>query len=181
MGILLELLGLLVTGAFACAALKPAGIDIGWLNPLTLARRIGWGRRLSIPALYCLEDPIDVAAAMGTAMLLYGGMVREEQKNKLVALFERHFSADTAEAEKLWIASSYLLKGRPIEPCELSEVFTRSAHRFSSFHVAALLSLMREAATLEPAGAKQQQALIDGVRQIFARRTLDPRSWGSAP
>ena len=179
MGIILELLGLAVTGAFAYAALKRAGVDLGWLNPFTFMHRLKWKRKLAVPPLYCLEHPIDVAAVLGMAILQHTGVVTHEQKQGLIALFGKHLKADGKDADHLWIASSHLLKGRPIEPGEVPGIFSRTADKFSTFHAESLLALMADAAALEPSRNARQQALIEAVRQFLLKQRPDPNSWST--
>jgi hypothetical protein len=177
MGIILELLGIAATLMFGYAALKRAGVDIGWLNPFTFFHRLAWKKQLQVPALHSLEHPVDVAAAFGLAMIQHAGMPTAEQKQGLLSLYARHLKSDARESESLWIASSHLLRRSPIDPEEVPSMFGRSASKFSPYHVEALIALMSEAALLDDTRSPQQQALIDAVRSFFAKHRPDPGSW----
>jgi hypothetical protein len=179
MGIFLELMGIAISLLVGLAALKRAGIDIGWLNPFTFFHRLAWKQKLNVPALYCLEHPVDVASALALAMVQHTGMVTTEQKQGLIELYAKHLSASAQEAEHLWIASSYLLRRRPIEPGEVPDIFSRNADKFSPYHVQTMLALMSDAALLNDSQNAQQQALIEAVRSFFVRRNPNPKSWTS--
>jgi hypothetical protein len=177
MGILLEILGLLITFMIAAKALKQAGIDIGWLNPFTFFHRRAWRNKVSVAPLYCLDHPVDVAAAMGMAVVQHTGATTAEQKQGLIALYSQHLSASADEAQKLWIASSHLLGKKLVEANEVADIFARTADKFSGYHKDTLLALLRDAAALDANTPPGQQRLIEATHQFFAKRQPDPQSW----
>jgi hypothetical protein len=179
MGIILEIVGVLVTLMFAAAALKRSGVDVGWLNPFTFFHRLAWRKKMNVPALYCMEHPVDVAATMGMAIVHSTGVMTTEQKQGLISLYSKHLNASVDEANKLWIASSHLLGKRPVEAGEVSDIFARSADKFSSYHVQTLMALMNDALALDRSTNPNQTRLIETIRQYFAKRTPDPKSWGT--
>ena len=52
MGIVLQILGLVITFTMAMEALRRFGIDVGWLNPLTFFHRRAWRKKVSTSPLY---------------------------------------------------------------------------------------------------------------------------------
>jgi hypothetical protein len=179
MGIILEIVGIITALLFAVAALKRSGFDVGWLNPFTFFHRMAWKNKVSVSPLYCMDHPVDVAATVGMAIVHSTGVMTNEQKQGLIALYGKHLNASADEADKLWIASSHLLGKRPVEAGEVADIFARSANKFSSYHVQTLMALMSDALALDRSSNANQARLIETVRQYFAKRTPDPKSWST--
>jgi hypothetical protein len=177
MGIILEILGIGITLMFGLAALKRAGIDIGWLNPFTFFHRRAWKNKVSVPPLYNLQHPVDVAAVLGMAIVKSTGEITSDQKQGLINLYGKHLNANPTEANDLWIASSHLMRRSLIEASEVPDILSRSAEKFSNFHVESLFALMADAKSLDQSTHANQSALIEATKAYFAKRTPDGKSW----
>jgi hypothetical protein len=177
MGILLELLGLVVTVTIALAALKRNGVDIGWLNPFTFFHRLRWKQKSTIPPLYALEHPVEVVAVMALAAVQTSGMVTQQQKNGVLALLNQHLSVDQAEANNLWILSSHLLRHRALDVQEVPAVLQKSADKFSEYHQQTLLNVVKQAIALEPPENAAQRDLVAAIESFFNKRKAAPVAW----
>ena len=179
MGIILEILGLLVALVVGFSALKRAGVDIGWLNPFTFFHRRAWKNKVSVPPLYNLAHPVDAAAALGMAVVKSTGEITSDQKQGLINLYSKHLNASTEEAAALWIASSYLMKNRSVDASEVADILSRSADKFTPFHIQTLCALMTEAQALDKSTNANQLALIEATKTFFAKRHSDAKSWNA--
>ena len=158
MGVILQILGLIITFTMAMEALRRFGIDVGWLNPLAFFRRRAWAKKVETPPLYALEHPVDVVAVMALAMVQATGAVTVEQKEGVLALLRQHLGLGDADANNLWVASSHMLRRRALAPTEVPAVLERSIEKFTDYHVQTLRSVMQGAAQIvPPASAAQQQ------------------------
>jgi hypothetical protein len=177
MGIILEILGICVTLVLGLSALKRAGVDIGWLNPFTFFHRLAWKKKVSVPPLYNLEHPVDVAAVLGMAIVKSTGEVTSHQKQGLINLYSKHLNANPTEANDLWIASSHLMLRSLVDAGEIPDILSRSAEKFSNFHIESLFALMADARALDKSTHANQASLIEAVKAFFAKRHPDAKSW----
>ena len=177
MGVVLEILGLIITFTMAMEALRRFGIDVGWLNPLAFFRRRAWAKKVQTPPLYALEHPVDVVAVMALAMVQATGAVTVEQKEGVLALLRQHLGLDDADAGNLWVASSHMLRNRPLAPGEVPAVLERSADKFTDYHVQTLRSVMEGAAQIVPPASAEQQRLLEAVDAYFATKRAAARPW----
>ena len=177
MGILLQLLGLVVAVALALGALKRNGVDIGWLNPFTFFHRLRWRRKSMVPPLYALDHPIDVVAVLALAAVQTSGVVTTKQKEGVLALLCQHLSMDEAEAHKLWILSSHLLRHRALDAREVPGVLTKSVDKFSDYHQRTLLNVVKAAIALEPPENPAQRELVAAIEAFFDQRKAAPVTW----
>lgn len=177
MGLLIELLGLLLAVAVALGALKRNGVDIGWLNPLTFFHRMRWKQKSSIPPLYALDHPIDVVGVLTLAAVQTSGVVTSKQKEGVLALLCQQLSMDEAEANKLWILSSHLLRHRALEAREVPAVLEKSADKFSDYHQTTLMSIIRAAVAIEPPQNAAQTELLAAIEAFFNQTKAAPAAW----
>lgn len=177
MGILIQILGLVVAVAFALGALKRNGVDIGWLNPFTFFHRLSWRRKSMVPPLYALDHPIDVVAVLALAAVQTSGMVTSKQKEGVLALLRQHLSMDEAEANKLWILSSHLLRHRALDAREVPGVLTKSAGKFSDYHQKTLLTVVKAAIAIEPPENAAQTELVEAIEAFFSQLKAAPVAW----
>lgn len=177
MAVILEILGLIITFTMAMEALRRFGIDVGWLNPLAFFRRRAWKKKTSTPPLYALEHPVDVVAVLALAMVQATGAVTVEQKEGVLALLRQHLGLADPDANSLWLASSHMLRNRPLAVSEVPAVLERSADKFTSYHVQTLRSVMQGAAQITPPASGEQQQLLDAVDAYFAKKQDAARPW----
>lgn len=179
MGVVLQILGLVITFTMAMEALRRFGIDVGWLNPLTFFHRRAWKKKVSTPPLYALEHPVDVVAILAWATVQSTGAITAEQKAGVQALLSQHLGLSETDASGLCIASAHMLRNRPLAVTELPEVLARSADRFTEYHLQTLQTIMRSAALIEPPINAAQQQLMDAVEAYFAKKKAASGPWSS--
>lgn len=177
MGLLIELLGLVLAVAVALGALKRNGVDIGWLNPFTFFHRMRWKQKSGIPPLYALDHPIDVVGVLALAAVQTSGIVTSKQKEGVLALLCQQLSMDEAEANKLWILSSHLLRHRALDAREVPAVLEKSAEKFSDYHQKTLMSVVKAAIAIEPPENAAQTELVAAIEDFFNKRKAAPAAW----
>lgn len=179
MGVILQILGLVITFTMAMEALRRFGIDVGWLNPLTFFHRRAWRKKVGTPPLYALDHPVDVVAVLALAVVQTTGTVTAEQKSGVQALLSQHLGLSDAEASGLCVASAHLLRNRALAVSELPDVLARSADRFTDYHQQTLQVILRSAALIEPPVNAAQQELMDAVDAYFAKRKAAQGPWSA--
>lgn len=179
MGVVLQILGLVITFTMAMEALRRFGIDVGWLNPLTFFHRRAWRKKVSTPPLYALDHPVDVVAVLALATVQTTGAITVEQKAGVQALLRDHLALSDSDAGNLWVASAHLLRNRPLDVSELPAVLAQSADKFTDYHLQTLKVVMRSAALIEPPINPAQQQLMDAVDAYFAKKQAASGPWSS--
>ena len=179
MGIVLQILGLVITFTMAMEALRRFGIDVGWLNPLTFFHRRAWRKKVSTPPLYALDHPVDVVAVLALATVQTTGAITVEQKAGVQALLRDHLALSDSDASNLRVASAHLLRNRPLDVSELPAVLAQSADKFTDYHLQTLKGVMRSAALIEPPINPAQQQLMDAVDAYFAKKQAASGPWSS--
>ncbi|RZJ07999.1 MAG: phenylacetic acid degradation protein [Acidovorax sp.] len=179
MGVVLQILGLVITFTMAMEALRRFGIDVGWLNPLTFFHRRAWRKKVQTPPLYALDHPVDVVAVLALATVQTTGAITVQQKSGVQALLQEHLKLSESDAGSLWLASAHLLRSRALDVRELPALLERSADKFTDYHVQTLQAVMRGAAMVEPPINAAQQQLIDAVNAYFAKKNASSGPWSS--
>ena len=180
MGVILQILGMVITFTMAMEALRRFGIDVGWLNPLTFFHRRAWRKKVSTPPLYALDHPVDVVAVLALATVQTTGAITTAQKAGVQSLLQQHLQMNESDAANLWVASAHLLRSRALALSELPDVLARSADKFTDYHVQTLQAVMRAAADIEPPINDAQRKLLDAVDAYFAKRKAASGPWSSA-
>jgi hypothetical protein len=162
---------------WALVALQRAGVSIGSLDPFAWYRRMQWQRKYADKPLYCLNEPMDVAAVLLLATAKCEGEVSAEQKQMLLKTFESEFSQTTDEAADLLVASAHLLRNEVYLVDNLDRVLERSKDRFTPTQVASLSTLMRRIAELEGPINEEQRKLIDATQRYFEDRAQPQGAW----
>lgn len=179
MGVVLQILGLIITFTMAMEALRRFGFDVGWLNPITFFRRRAWRKKLNTPPLYALEHPVDVVAVLALATVQTTGAISTQQKSGVQALLREQLNMTEADAVNVWLSSSHMLRNRPLDVSEIQAVLAPSATRFTDYHVNTLKTLMHKAALIEPPVNAAQQQLIDAVDTFFAQKKAASGPWAA--
>lgn len=179
MGVVLQILGLIITFTMAMEALRRFGIDVGWLNPITFFRRRAWRKKLTTPPLYALDHPVDVVAVMALATVQTTGAISTQQKAGVQALLREQLNMNETDAAHVWLSSSHMLRNRPLELKEVPVVLGPSAQKFTDYHIQTLKAVMHKAALIEPPVNAAQQQLIDAVDAFFAQKKAASGPWSA--
>ena len=162
---------------WALVALQRAGVSIASLDPFAWYRRMQWKKKYADKPLYCLDDPMDVAAVLLLATAKCEGEVSAEQKQALLKIFGSEFSLSADEAADLLVASAHMLRNEVYVLDNLARVLERSKDRFTATQVASLASLMRRIAELEGPANEEQRKLIDATLRYFEERAQPQSAW----
>lgn len=163
---LLGLLGTIVTALVLLKHLADAGIDLGGLNPFLRKRRRSWRQKFEANPIFGLEDPMEVAAVLAVGVAKVDGDMSAEQKQALLASFERTFGLDQQIAMDLLVASAHLVGDGRILRDQVHDVVAPVRQRFSDSQVDSTLSLLEGIAAVEGATAPQRE-LIASARDAF--------------
>ena len=162
---------------WALVALQRAGVSLGSLDPFAWYRRMQWQRRYADKPLYCLNDPMDVAAVLLLATAKCEGEVSAEQKQTLLRIFESEFSLSADEAADLLVAGAHLLRNEVYVLDSLGRVLERSKERFTMAQVASLVALMQRIAELDGPANEEQRKLIDATQRYFGEHAQPQSVW----
>ena len=179
MGLVLQILGLIITFTMAMEALRRFGIDVGWLNPLTFFHRRAWRKKVSTPPLYAIEHPVDVVAVLALAVVQTTGAISAQQKAGVQALLKQHLNLSETDVVNLWLASSHMLRNRSLEPSEVPAVFSRSVSKFTNYHIQTLGTVLRSAVAIEPPANAAQRQLMDSVDAFFEQKKRESGPWAA--
>lgn len=172
-GVITALAGLI----WALVALQRAGVSIGSLDPFAWYRRMQWQKKYADKPLYCLTDPIDVAAMLMLATAKCEGEVSAEQKQTLLKSFESEFSLSADEAADLLVACAHLLRNEVYVLDNLARVLERTKDRFTATQVASMVTLMQRIADHDGPANEEQRKLIDAVQRYFEDRAQPQSAW----
>ncbi|MFQ3251456.1 MAG: putative tellurite resistance protein B-like protein [Glaciecola sp.] len=163
MHIILGILGTAVTILILISRLKEGGIDIGWLNPFSWARRRRFRKEYLMHPAYTLESPMDVAALFMVAVAKSDGDITKGQKEKILSLFASEFKLNDAQASELFGASVHIF-GRGDDVLDNpSRVLSRTMDSFSAQQVSSVLSMLEEVANAEGDPSESQKKLINKI------------------
>jgi hypothetical protein len=179
MGVVLQILGLVITFTMAMEALRRFGIDVGWLNPLTFFHRRAWQKKVSTPPLYAIDHPVDVVAVLALAIVQTTGSISSQQKAGVQALLKQHLNLTEVDATNVWLSSSHMLRNRALEPSEVPSVLARSASKFTDYHVQTLGTVLRSAAAIEPPINAAQQQLLSAIDAFFEQKKRESGPWAA--
>ena len=157
MHIIIGLLGAIVSLLYI---LDRLGIDIGWLNPFSWARRRAWAQKYEGDPIYAVEDPVQVAAILVVGVARLGGDVGAEQKQAIVGAFAATFSLSDSDANGLYISAQHLLGAPQIIENQLNGVVDKHRDAFSPEQAASLLDMIR--ATVD-SPSEAQRTFVDSI------------------
>lgn len=157
MHIIIGLLGAIVSLLYI---LDRLGIDIGWLNPFSWARRRAWAKKYEGDPIYAVEDPLHVAAILVVGVARLGGDVGAEQKQTIVQAFAGTFSLSEGDANGLYISAQHLLGAPQIIENQLNGVVDKHRDTFSAEQAASLLELIR---TAVESPSETQRRFVDSL------------------
>ena len=176
MHIILALLGTIVTILILLNRLNESGIDLGWLNPFSWARRRKFRNEHDLNPVFKLDSPMEAAAILMLASAKIDGDITREQKALLLTLFAHKFHQSEQDAKSLLNASTHLL-GRGEEVFNSPEkVLQRSLDNFTTEQAQSVLDMLDEIINNDGTPSKQQVDFVAKVKQTFPSMK-DPQQW----
>lgn len=169
MHIILGVLGTLVTILVLLNRLQDAGIDIGWLNPFSWARRRAFRLQYNQSPAYTLSSPMDVAALLMFAVAKADGDITREQKEGLLALFESEFHLTANKAQELLGASAHLYGNGEDVKSNPKAVVARSLDAFTAEQVESVVGLLNKVSQLDGTPSNSQRKLVDSFTAVLPK------------
>ena len=169
MHIILGVLGTVVTILVLLNKLQENGIDVGWLNPFSWARRRKFRKEYELSAAYTLDNPMDVAALFILGIAKTEGDISKEQKSRILALFTSEFKLSELKSQELLTASAHIL-GRGDDLFDsTARVLHRSKDQFNAEQIKSVLYMMNEVAIVEGDPNSRQLKLIKAFEDSFPK------------
>jgi uncharacterized tellurite resistance protein B-like protein len=163
MHFILGILSTAITILVLINRLRQSGIDFGWLNPSSWARRRRFRQEYEMHPAYTLESPMDVAALFMVAVAKSDGDMTKGQKDKILSLFATEFSLNDVKSIAL-LGSSVHIFGRGDDVLDNpSRVLSRTMDSFTATQVASVLSMLKQVANAEGEPRNSQQKLINTI------------------
>lgn len=172
-GLLTAVAGLI----WAFVALQRAGVSLSSLDPFAWYRRMQWRKKYADKPIYCLDEPVDVAAVLLLGIAKCEGEISAQQKQELLKIFATEFHMTADEAADLMLASAHLIRNEIYLLDNLPRILERSKERFTPPQVTSLLSLMQRVANLEGAVNEEQRKLIEATERYFSARAQAKGAW----
>lgn len=170
---LLGLLGLIVSVLILLHRLADAGIDLGGLNPFLTRRRRAWRQKFEANPLFGLDKPLDVAAVLAVGVAKADGDMSMEQKQALLAAFQRTFDIDHRAAEELLTSSAHLVGDGRIFRDQVPDVVARSKEQFTDGQIESTMSLLEAIAAVEGASGRQRELIANVQDSLHDRPTAE--------
>lgn len=169
------ILGMLTAIISLLYILDRLGIDVGYLNPFTWARRRAWAKKYEGDPIYSIEDPIHLAAifVVGTAKL--GEDVSAETKATIVGLFAKTFSLSDKGANELYISAAHLLGAPQVMEAQLAGVADKHRETFSGSQADSLFDMLAE--VLGSDSNESQRAFAAGLRDKLSAPSKPQGTW----
>ena len=169
------ILGLLTAIISLLYILDRLGVDVGYLNPFTWARRRAWAKKYEGDPIYSIEDPVHVAAIfiVGTAKL--GDDVSAEKKAMIVDLFARTFSLTDKAANELYISAAHLLGAPQVLETQLTGVADKHRETFSGSQADSLFDMIAEVLGSDSNDA--QRGFVAALRDKLAVQPDPAGTW----
>ena len=169
------ILGLLTAIISLLYILDRLGIDVGYLNPFTWARRRAWAKKYEGDPIYSIEDPIHVAAifVVGTAKL--GDDISTDRKAAIVALFARTFSMSDGDANELYISAARLLGAPQVIETQLTGVADKHRETFNGSQAESLFDMLAE--VLGDSSNETQRNFVASLRDKLSAPSDPQGTW----
>lgn len=168
-GVITALAGLV----WALYRLQNSGVDLNSFNPFYWLRRKQWERRLGTKALHQLENPMEAAALLVTAVATYETSVTRDLRNEVATLFATEFHMTHAKAIELFSASLHLLREAGSLEAEIRLILAPTKAKLNAQQLASLVTMLNKAAAFEPGAAAAKERIIKAVEKELAPQTRE--------
>lgn len=153
---------------WALYRLQNSGVDLNAFNPFYWMRRKKWEQQLGTKALHRLEDPVEAAALLVTAVATYETDITRELRGEVTALFVEEFKIASAQAGELFSASLYLLREAGSMEAEMRHILAPSKGKLNALQIESLFRMLHKAAAFEPAAREEKSRLVACVEKELA-------------
>ena len=177
MHIILAILGTIVTILVLFKRLSDSGIDIGWLNPFTWRRRRAWRKKVEGNPVFSLDQPLEVAAMLATAVAKVGGEISREEKAELLSLFQSEFGKTEKEASDLLLSSIYIFGDGQEALKKPEKIIQRSLDKFSEDQAKSVMSLLDTIKNVDEANSEEKSVFISKIDKVFSSQFDKNEKW----
>ncbi len=167
-------IGLITAVTGLLYALDRIGVDIGWLNPFSWARRRAWAKKFEGDPIYSIEDPMHVAAILLVDTARLGGDVSAEQKQRMLTLFAETFSMSEKAANELYVSAVHLLGAPQVVENQLNGVADKNRSMFSDAQATSLFEMIAD--VIGSSSNETQRAFVESLREKLKQPTPEG-SW----
>jgi len=175
------IIGILTAAAgliWALYRLQNSGVDLNSFNPFYWMRRRKWEQQLGAKALHRLENPMEAAALLVTAVATYHTDITRELRSEVTELFSEEFKIASAQAGELFSASVHLLREAGSLEAEVRLILAPSKDKLNASQLESLLRMLNKAATFEPAAQEDKARIVQCVERELAPQIKNQQvSW----
>lgn len=166
-GVITALAGLV----WALYRLQNSGVDLNSFNPFYWLRRRKWEKQLGIKTIHQLDNPLDAAALLITAVATFETSVTRDLRNEVAALFETEFHMSHAKAVELFSACLHMLREAGSLEAEVRPIMAPTKAKLNAQQINSLLTMLNKAAGFEATAAAAKDRIIKAVE-----KELEPQS-----
>ncbi|MEW5250219.1 hypothetical protein [Microbulbifer discodermiae] len=171
-GIITAIAGLV----WALNSLQNSGVNLNAFNPFMWLRRRKWEKSLGTKPMHALTDSMEVAALLVVAVAKEQGDITRDSKAEILSIFEREFGVRHSKAIEIYSFSVYLIQDTLNMAEEVRHILKPSKESFTSVHIAKLITMLKETASLEII-TEGQQAIIKSVELEFKDDEASASNW----
>ena len=158
---------------WALYRLQNSGVDLNSFNPFYWLRRRKWEKQLGTKTIHQLENPMDAAALLVTAIATYETSVTRELRNEVASLFETEFHMSHAKAVELFSASVHMLREAGNLEAEVRPILAPTKTKLNAQQIASLLTMLNKAAAFESTAVAAKDRIIKTVEKELAPQTKE--------
>ncbi|WP_163835414.1 TerB family tellurite resistance protein [Spartinivicinus ruber] len=162
---------------WALYRLQNSGVDLNSFNPFYWVRRRNWEKRIGTKALHSISNPMEAAAVLVVAMAELNGMVTQELKQKVIALFSSEFKVSEKEAIHLYASSSHLLKDALNVSAEVKHILGPTISLYENRHKSSLLDMLNEVGNFEGGFSQPQEELLKNINRLLSMNKSNSKQW----
>ncbi len=169
------ILGFLTTVLTLLYVLEKLGIDVGYINPFSWARRRAWAKKYEGDPIHAVDDPVHVAAILvvGTARL--GDDISADQKARIVGAFADTFSLPQKDANELYLSALHLLGAPQVLENQLTGVAERHRNTFTASQAESIVEMI--SGVVGEASNEEQRSFASDLTSRLAPAPKPGESW----
>lgn len=153
---------------WALYRLQNSGVDLNAFNPFYWMRRKKWQQQLGTKALHRLDQPLEAAALLVTAVATYETDITRELRSEVVGLFVEEFKITHDHAGELFSASLHLIREAGSLEAEVRHILAPSKAKLNATQMQSLFRMLNRAAEFEPAAGEEKSRIIKCVEKELA-------------
>lgn len=165
------IIGVLTAAAgliWALYRLQSSGVDLNSFNPFYWLRRRKWEKQLGTKAMHRLENPMEAAALLVTAVATCETEITRELRSEVSSLFEKEFQIPNAKALELFSASIHLLREAGNLDAEVRPILAPCKSKLNSEQIESLMSMLKRSADFEVQAKATKERLIKCIERELA-------------